>query len=401
MNFKWSRSLKFKITLIFSIAIAIAFSINWVIAIKTIHAEKTEEVEKVLQHLLIESTDEYINSPLHPSSDVSFLYTIPHNEMILSDSEVSGLHFMVSRNPHKTHEAEIAASIKLSNGYYLNAVSNHLKIDSSARKYGEKLLLRYIISLVVILIIVTFILDFYMKPLASLALKTREWRRENPLDLMIDDASSEIKDVSTAFAALVRKIEGYRLKEAELFKEAAHELKTPLALMRSRLDVYQSNNHYLKDKFINDLGHDIDRLSSELKNVLFLESSDFDEASHMDVLTTFKMLKVKMDILIQRKALSIKLPEETFEIVAPEKLLNKVLSALIENAVTYAEEKTEITIGCNPKTREIEIINSIGGEKYLFSSKIGEKILKRLSSEIGFTYTIQNSKELYRVQLNF
>ncbi|MFZ2890993.1 hypothetical protein, partial [Sulfuricurvum sp.] len=342
MNFRWSHSLKFKVTLIFSIGIAIAFTINWIIAINTIHTEKTEDVEKVLKHLLIESIDEYIASSLLPSSDVSFLYTIPHNKMILSDSEASSLRFVISTYPYMTHEKQIASSIKLSNGYYLNALSDHKKIDISTYKYGEKLLLRYIISLVIILIIVMLVLDFYMKPLALLALKTCEWKRENPFDLVIDDASSEIMEVSTAFATLVRRLEGYRLKEKELFKEAAHELKTPLALMRSRLDVYQNGEGYLKNKFVDELGHDIDRLTSELKNVLFLESSDFDEASNVNISEIFRMLNTKMDILIQRKYLNIQLPEQSFMVLAPEKLLIKVLSALLENAITYARENTVI-----------------------------------------------------------
>jgi len=401
LNFKWSHSLKFKITLIFSIGIAIAFSVNWVIAIKTIHTEKTEDAEKILQHLLIESIDEYITSPLSPSSNMSFLYTIPHNKMILSDSEVSGLNFIVSVNPYRTHEKQIAASIKLSSGYYLNATSNHLKVDKSTRKYGEKLLLRYIISLVIILIIVIFILDFYMKPLVLLALKTREWKRENPFDLTINDASSEIKEVSAAFATLVRRIEGYRLKETELFKEAAHELKTPLALMQSRLDVYQSNNDYSKDKFMDDLGHDIERLTSELKNVLFLESSDFEEASTVDIVNTFQMLKTKMEILIQRKQLRLQLPKDSFSVKVPKKLLLKVLSALLENAITYAQENTTVEIGCDPISRTVVIINTIGAEKYLFSSKIGEKMLKRLSHELGFGYTIQSNKQYFQIYLIF
>lgn len=401
MNYKWSQSLKFKITIVFLIAIAITFSINWAIALNTIHTEKKEAVENVLHHLLVESTDEYITSPLLPSSDVSFLYSIPHNEMILSDSEVSGLRFMVSHNPYIMHEKQIAASIKLSNGYYLNAISTHAGIDISTRKYGEKLLLRYVISLVVVLLIVIFVLDYYMKPLALLASKTREWKREHPFDLDDDKASSEIKEVSNAFSALVRRLEGFRDKETELFKEAAHELKTPLALMRSRLDVYQSKDTYLKEKFTEDLAHDIDRLSSELKNVLFLESSDFEDAVAIDVVSIFRLLEKKMEILIQRKQLRVILPQDTLSVFLPEKLLIKVLSALLENAITYAQENTTIEVLGNALENRLSISNTISPEKYLFSSKIGEKMLKRLSLELGFTYHIVNQSNRYQIDIQF
>lgn len=401
MRFDWAASLKFKIALIFAIGLAIAFTINLFIAVKTIHAQKEEEVEKVLTHLLVESRDEYISTPLSPSSDINFLYHIPHNVMILSDSEVNALRFVISTNPYRTNDKMIASSIKLSNHYYLNATSDHRKIDNATYKYMQRLLLRYALSLIIILFITIFALDFYMKPLEVLAVKTREWKRESAFDLVPDDASSEIKEVSTAFAGLVKRLEAYRLKEGELFKEAAHELKTPLALMRSRLDVYETSNNYTKHQFIIDLGHDIERLTRELKNVLFLESSDFEEASTIDIIQMVKILETKMEILIQRKGLRLELSKETFSIAASEKLLFKVLSALLENAITYAKEESTVEVGCIPSEKTLWIGNQIGNEKYLFSSKIGEKILKRLSHEIGFDYSITDDKSYFRIELIF
>lgn len=401
MQFKWAMSLKFKIALIFAFGLAIAFSINLLIAIKTIHTQKEEDVEKVLTHLLVESNDEYISSELTPSSDLNFLYTIPHNMMILSDSEVNSLRFMISTNPYRTNEKFIVSSIKLANNYYLNAISDHRKIDEVTYKYTQVLIFRYVVSLIVILLIAIVALDFYMKPLEQLAIKTKMWKRENPYDFVLDDASSEIKEVSSAFDGLVRRLESYRKKEAELFKEAAHELKTPLALMRSRLDVYEASDHYEKEKFIAELGQDIERLTRELKNVLFLESSDFEESSTIDIIHIFKTLERKMNILIQRKGLKLELPIHSFDVVASEKLLFKVLSALLENAITYARENSVVEVGCLPVERKLWIYNKIGTEKYLFSSKIGEKILKRLRNEIGFDYKIDQNKDSFRIELTF
>lgn len=401
MQFKWAMSLKFKIALIFAFGLAIAFSINLLIAIKTIHTQKEEDVEKVLTHLLVESNDEYISSELTPSSDLNFLYTIPHNMMILSDSEVNSLRFMISTNPYRTNEKFIVSSIKLANNYYLNAISDHRKIDEVTYKYTQVLIFRYVVSLIVILLIAIVALDFYMKPLEQLAIKTKMWKRENPYVFVLDDASSEIKEVSSAFDGLVRRLESYRKKEAELFKEAAHELKTPLALMRSRLDVYEASDHYEKEKFIAELGQDIERLTRELKNVLFLESSDFEESSTIDIIHIFKTLERKMDILIQRKGLKLELPIHSFDVVASEKLLFKVLSALLENAITYARENSVVEVGCLPVERKLWIYNKIGTEKYLFSSKIGEKILKRLRNEIGFDYKIDQNKDSFRIELTF
>lgn len=401
MKYKWAGSLKIKIALIFSILIAIAFSLNWMVAAQTIRSEKIDDLKKVLKHVLIESAGEYIHTPLTPKSDLSFLYSIPHTEMVLNDSEACHLKFIVTEKPYTAQKEQIAVTHPLSNGYYLNVLSDDEKVDLSVEKYAQKLLSRYFVSLVVILLISIVLLHYYMKPLAVLAKKTREWNNQEPFDCSLDNPGKEIEEVSFAFSTLIHRLGVFRAKEAELFKEAAHELKTPLALMRSRLDVYESNTKYPKGKFIEDLGHDVERLTSELKNILFLESSDFEEASNLDITNIFKKLQAKMGILIQRKQLTLTLPIDTFSIVASEKLLSKVLSALLENAITYAKEESLVEIGCDHTMQKIWIKNTIGNEKYLFSSKIGEKMLKRLSHEIGFEYAIVLNEVFYRIEISF
>lgn len=401
MRNKRTGSLKIKIAFIFSILIAIAFSLNWMVAVHTTYSEKVEDLEKVLEHLLIESTDEYIVSPLTPKSDLAFLYTVPHNRMILNDSEASGLRFVVSRTPYVTREGRIAAFVRLDNGMYLNAISDDQKINAAIGKYGKKLLIRYLVSLLVILMISLFLLDHYMKPLAVLAQKTHDWKTGDPFDFSPDNPDREIEEVSSAFGTLIRRLEAYRAKEAELFKEAAHELKTPLALMRSRLDVYENSHDYDKRKFVGDLGHDIERLTTELKNVLFLESSDFEEPVSVHINAALKKIVSKVEILAQRKQLTLQLPAHDFTVIVAEKLLNKVLVALIENAMTYALEGSQIAIAIDPIRRTLSVSNDIGGEKYLFSSRIGQKMLKRISEELHFNYEIIHEETKYTIRLIF
>jgi len=401
LSFNWSKSLKFKISFIFAMLMAIAFILNWIVALQTMRSEKINDIQKVLKHLLNESNDEYITQPLTLDSSLIFLYSIPHNQMILDDSEVSALHFLVSNHPYVPHDNEIVAFVQQSNSIYLNAISNTQKIDTALDKYGQKLLTRYLSSLLAILLISIFLLNYYMKSLAVLAKKTYNWQTGDPFDFSLDNASSEIKEVSIAFESLIRKIEGFRTKESELFKEAAHELKTPLALMRSRLDVYEYTQAYDKNKFIIDLGHDIERLTTELKNVLFLESSDYEDPITLNITTTLQNIVHKVDILAKRKQLILQLPIEIFTVTAPEKLLNKVLLALIENAMTYAPENSQIHIEIDPIVRTMTITNNAGHEKYLFSSKIGHKMLQRLSEELKFQYEITQHDSQYAITLKF
>lgn len=399
MKFNWNRSLKIKIASLFSLLIAIAFSLNWMVASQTIRGEKFDDLEKTLQHLLYESTDEYITEPLTQKSDLTFLYSIPHNQMILDNSEASHLRFLVSSAPYHGQKNEISSYIRLQNSLYLNAISDDSKLQLSVNKYSKKLLIRYLFSLLAILIISLLLLDYYMKPLSVLAQKTHDWKSGD--EFALDNSGREIEEVAAAFNTLLRRLEGYRSKEAELFKEAAHELKTPLALMRSRLDVYENSPTYEKEKFVIDLGRDIQRLTDELKNVLFLESSDFEDPVSLNINTAIQNIVHKVEILAKRKKLFIQLPKQSFFVTTPEKLLHKALTALIENAMTYATENSQIDIEIDPQMRTIAITNATGDEKYLFSSKIGHKMLLRLSEELNFSYEITQHPSRYAITLKF
>ncbi|HEX5624178.1 MAG TPA: hypothetical protein VFX57_07050 [Sulfuricurvum sp.] len=399
MNLNTNLSLKVKIASLFSLLIAIAFSLNWMVAIQTIRGEKIDDLEKTLQHILYERRDEYIVLPLSLQSDLTFLYSIRHNQMILDNSEASHLRFLIARTPYHGEKNEISSYVKLSDTLYLNAISDDAKLQLSVNKYSQKLLIRYLFSLLAVLIISLFLLEYYMKPLGVLAQKTRDWKSGD--QFILDNSGREIQEVAAAFNTLLYRLEGFHTKEAQLFKEAAHELKTPLALMRSRLDVYDNSQNYDKTKFVIDLGHDIQRLTDELKNVLFLESSDFEDPVSINMNTALKNILHKVEILAQRKKLTLHLSSKNFTAMIPEKLLHKVLIALIENAMTYAPEGSQIDIEIDNLKRTIMIVNDIGEEKYLFSSKIGHKILLRLSEELKFTYKITEDASRYAITLIF
>lgn len=73
-------------------------------------------------------------------------------------------------------ENEIAEYIRLDNGNYLNFVSLDAKINASLIKYSEKLLLKYVVFLVVMLIVSILVLRKLMAPLKDIAAKCRDYK---------------------------------------------------------------------------------------------------------------------------------------------------------------------------------------------------------------------------------
>lgn len=109
----------------------------------------------------------------------------------------------------------------------------------------------------------------------------------------------------------------------------------------------------------------------------------------------------RMDVLASGRHVVIEPQCETMFVDTKKKMFRKLFAALLENAVTYAKEGSKITITLNQTERMLSIGNEKGGEKYMFSSKIGERILKRVSSELGFLYEISDTVGYYEINLRF
>ena len=398
LNFHLLRSLKVKISLLTSLFIAVTFAINWNLAVNTIHNEKKEDLKNILLHVLVESIDEYMVSNLTFSSDVTYLQTIPHNMMILKNSEVHNLHFTLTKTPAHFSDDEIGVSAR-THDYYLNISSDTKKIDQAVNKYADQLSEQYFMTLLIFLGTSWFFLQRYLTPLSKLAKQVSEWKDDDPFELKVKNDDSEIQELSFAFSNLVKRLDGFRKKEKELFKEMAHELKTPLAIMKARIDVYENDDKADKYNFLNDLNNDVTRLTSELKSILFFESSDFDLETEFYVDEVLTQVIAKTEILAHSRRLHLFVCADNFEVSTSKKLFKKVLIVLIENALTYAKKNSEIKINVTADKKSVSITNFKNKEKSLFSSKIGHKILNRITREMNIKFEIFENDEIYCVNI--
>lgn len=398
MNFHLLKSLKVKILVLTSLFIAVTFAINWNLAVNTIEKEKKEDLKNILAHVLVESVDEYMVFNLTLSSDVTYLQTIPHNVMILKNSEVHNLHFTLTQTPAQFSDDVIGVSTR-THDYYLNISSDTKKIDQAVSKYANQLFEQYFITLLIFLGTSWFFLQRYLTPLSKLANQISAWKDDDPFAFSVKNVGSEIQELSFAFSNLIKRLDGFRKKEKELFKEMAHELKTPLAIMKARIDVYENDDTADKKKFISDFNNDIARLTSELKSILFFESSDFDQKTKFYVDEILTQVIAKTEILAHSRGLHLFVCADNFEVFISKKLFKKVLIVLIENALTYAKENSEIKIDVGANEKRVSITNVKNKEKFLFSSKIGHKILNRITQEINIKFEIFENDEIYCVNI--
>jgi signal transduction histidine kinase len=130
--------------------------------------------------------------------------------------------------------------------------------------------------------------------------------------------------------------------------DASHELRTPLAAMKSEIEVGLRDKKLTKEEAIALLKsnlEEVDRLGNLAEGLLVLTQTDNTPVpapvSLEEVATT---VAKRLQPLADAKQIAIKRQLEPVIASAEELAVDKILSILLDNAIKYSPEKTEITL---------------------------------------------------------
>lgn len=391
-------SLTAKITAFYLTLIALYFLINLAITIIYINNEQREDVEILLSHALSESL-EYVRGERHGGVNLDFLYDIPHMTSVLKKIGAKDIEFFYSSEKYHAKSGEIAASKLIHSGSYLNLKSSDSEIRAHIMDTAITIFFQHLAYLVVVGVLGVYFINRLLSPLNHLAEQCKNYKDGNEFYLASKNTGSEIVQIKTALNALVARFEGFRKKDKEMVAAATHELKTPLAIIKARVEKFETSKNYTKSAFIAEINEDIKRLYLEIKGILYFNIFDYDEKSEFSVRSEILAAIAKVDLLLKNNKLLVQIKGEDFMVTARKNLFAKMFMSILENAIQYAARGTTIDISLENKTLRIK--NAQGGSANLFSSKLGTKILEKIATELDFTFEIHKDSEDYEVSICF
>lgn len=215
----------------------------------------------------------------------------------------------------------------------------------------------------------------------------------------------EVKSLRNAILSLIQTNENLCEQRQELFKEAAHELKSPIAVLKARLSLFEKDDSIDKKEFVLESQGDIARIISKLKELLFLKSIEWDmqlPLEDVNMEDNCKMMQDTFEPILRKKSVGVDSQwEESFVIHTYKDAMQKVLQAVFENIFIHTKENSTIYVKAKPN--EIAITNEIGSEKDipLFSSYIGMKMIERLSDKLAYEYKTSSDEKYFYTRLIF
>ena len=157
--------------------------------------------------------------------------------------------------------------------------------------------------------------------------------------------SQEISDLSLAFQKSMDKIYGSYAREKALSSSIAHELNTPVAVMKSSLEIYLMKNK-VEDQELKELlenfDENIDRISKIIESLLFLNRRENAVLRNFNIRDLVEEIAFDLEELAEEKNIEIVSKVASKEIYTSDILLERVLYNLGKNAISYNRDGGDV-----------------------------------------------------------
>lgn len=189
-----------------------------------------------------------------------------------------------------------------------------------------------------------FLVSRSLKPLKELKEKVQEIdidKVDNEKKIYMEGQSQEIEELSLAFQKSLDKIYGSYAREKALSSSIAHELNTPVAVMKSSLEIYLMKNK-VEDRELKELldnfDENIDRISKIIESLLFLNRRENAISRKFDIKDLVEEIVFDLEDLAEEKNVNLISKMRSKEIYTSDILLERVLYNLGKNAIAYNKD---------------------------------------------------------------
>lgn len=170
--------------------------------------------------------------------------------------------------------------------------------------------------------------------------------------LVLKEGAYEIVALSEAFQKTLDKIYDNYEKERLFSVNVAHELRTPLAVLRTRVDVFKKKRGPMDPElevFVESMEKNIRRLSDLVEEILFLGRDTAPEFRPVNIKAMGQELLLDLEEKAEAKDVALSLEGEDMVLEIDDALLGRALYNLIDNGIKYNRPGGSLSIVLSEK----------------------------------------------------
>lgn len=301
-----------------------------------------------------------------------------------------------------------------------------VNVNQQTFEFGDLLyvLIGSILALFLLFFVFTYLVDFYLKkkvwsPFNDTLEKLDDYDLEIGRNLSLTNSGiKEFDKLNEVVNKMVGKINSDYENTKNFSEDISHEMQTPLAIIKSRIDIIRQQHTLDKDSIVSlsVISNAVSRLSNLNKSLLLLtkiRNDQFQDIVKVNVKQVITDFLENIEELIDAKAITVDIACDDLFIDMDLTLSDILISNLLVNAIRHntnegfvkiqlSDDKLIIENSCLPQENKENLFDRMVSNKSKDSIGLGLNLVKSICDKNGFDVAYSFPKDrVFRIEIIF
>ena len=208
-------------------------------------------------------------------------------------------------------------------------------------------------------VVTYFISGHALRPIREFSDKIEEVQAQNLSDSRIEENNiKELNQLGISYNKMLERLSEAFEIQRQFTANAAHELRTPLALMQVQLDLYNSATHLGNDadtlqtiKMVTEQNDKLNRMVKTLLDMSELQTVGRDDKIVLDAIV--EEVLADLEPLAQEKNIKLIGKCEDATMIGSDILIYRLVYNLVENAIKYNHPLGQVTVTAYQRKKHV------------------------------------------------
>lgn len=208
-------------------------------------------------------------------------------------------------------------------------------------------------------VVTYFISGHALRPIREFSDKIEEVQAQNLSDSRIEENNiKELNQLGISYNKMLERLSDAFEMQRQFTANAAHELRTPLALMQVQLDLYNSATHPGNDaetlqtiKMVTEQNDKLNRMVKTLLDMSELQTVGRDDKIVLDAIV--EEVLADLEPLAQEKNIKLIGKCEDATMIGSDILIYRLVYNLVENAIKYNRPLGQVTVTAYQRKKHV------------------------------------------------
>ena len=323
-----------------------------VVSVMLYHYIRVTVFQSVVNELNQQAAD-YKNNPqnFNPNNLKTFTIEIPNKTLVtVKAGELKGEKpYLVMRKIKD--ESITTLTTRLDDSSYLVLEKETTLQSQIVEEIFIDIIIVNVTAILLVLFYALFLSRMLLIPIKILSHKLTNLDEKFLKEIDIKSLPDEFLPLGNSINRLISRIQTFVLYQKELFVGVAHELKTPLAVMKTKNEVAllkprESEKYIEALKSNNEAINGMNAMIGSVLEIGRQEGAQFEEPVNTDVIAFLKKLGKNYEVLAkgEEKNLALDLKPEIFNLNIQTSLLTHIVQNFVQNAIKFSPKNSTITI---------------------------------------------------------